>query len=161
MMTQNGKSLKQFTSNSLMTIKKSNIIKLLLLVSLILVLILFLQIESKSFPKTIYKTLENEEKLTALSDENQKILDSVFGLQEVKDLKKLIDENGRSTLGLFLNEYPTADNPNYTIQVYEEFPDHTATFNWYRVSTNGEISRQDFSQFDKWDIIHQDPTKGE
>ena len=97
--------------------------------------------------------------LNQRSHEEQISTSLVNNLPEFQELKKLIDKNGKSTLNLEITERPTKESPYYIIRVYEAFPDHRATVNWYRVSPDGKIWQQDLSTVDKWDLIYPKPTK--
>ncbi|MCR4264164.1 MAG: hypothetical protein NUV98_05615 [Candidatus Roizmanbacteria bacterium] len=72
---------------------------------------------------------------------------------EVQGFKKQVEKSGRSTFGVRVDRTPNEDEPYYVIQVYELFPDHRTTFNWYRVHpTTWVVERQELAT-DTWEQV--------
>lgn len=115
---------------------------------------LFLQkpYETSSIPtKGVSQGHSNE--ISKNKAEYSNVLNSVAELQEVKDFKKLLEDNNKSTLGIMITDYPDIGRPHFTVKVYESLADHDTVFNWYRVSVEGEVTRQVMSAIDKWDVV--------
>ena len=72
---------------------------------------------------------------------------------EVIAFKKQVDIGDRSVFTVRIDRSPTIEIPYYVVQVYEIFPDHTTTFNWYRVSPKTwVVERQDLAT-DTWNAV--------
>lgn len=83
-------------------------------------------------------------------DNRQEGINQVSQLVEVQDFKKAVEENGRSKFGIAVDRQ---DGTYSVIKVFESFPDHITTFNWYRVvSKTGKIERQDIAT-DTWSVV--------
>jgi len=78
------------------------------------------------------------------SETNQKAIAAVLNLQEVKEFKQAVSDNGKSTFQIGMEGFGGEE----VVVVFEFFPDHRTTFNRYRVK-NGQISRYDVLE-DKW-----------
>lgn len=64
-------------------------------------------------------------------------------LQEVQEFKKAVEENSRSKFGITEDHQ---EGQYSIIKVFESFPDHITTFNWYRVNNKtGKIEKQDIA----------------
>lgn len=94
-------------------------------------------------------------KITGYTEEEQqkkidKALSKTLLLKEVKDFKTLVEKNGESKFGIAVDHQ---EFPYQVIKVFESFPDHITTFNWYKVDSNtGKIYRQDIPS-DKWEEV--------
>lgn len=89
-------------------------------------------------------------------DEGQRGVERVSQLHEVKEFKKAVEEGGRSKFNIDVGAEPTKDEPFYLIQVFEVFPDHRATFEWYRYYPDtGKVFRQFLERAtdDNWDEV--------
>lgn len=74
-------------------------------------------------------------------------------LAEVEEFESAVIKNGRSKFGIWVDSWPTLKNPYYTVQVFETFPDHRTTFNWYRVNQkDGKVYRQNIAK-DTWEEV--------
>ena len=79
--------------------------------------------------------------------------DLVETLGEVQTFKKQVQASGRSTFGVQVDRKSTTNELYYIVQVYEIFPDHMTTFNWYRVNpTTWVVERQDLAT-DTWEQV--------
>lgn len=80
-------------------------------------------------------------------DNGQKGINLVLQLQEVQEFKKAVEENGRSKFSIAVDRQ---DEPYSVIKVFEAFPDHITTFNWYRVDNKArKIEKLDIAT-DTW-----------
>lgn len=71
----------------------------------------------------------------------------VSQLAEVQDFNRAVEENGRSKFEIAVDHQ---DKSYSVIRVFESFPDHITTFNWYRVDNKTrKIEKQDIST-DTW-----------
>jgi len=83
------------------------------------------------------------------------IVNRVTQLPEVQEFKQAVEENGRSTFMVRIDRMPTDQEPFYSVQVYEIFPDHQTTFNWYRVDkVTNNVSKLDIVT-DTWEQVEQ------
>src|SRR3989344_546533 len=110
-------------------------------------------------------TPAQEEIIPDLSYQNEdKALNLIRGLQEVKEFKKEMDDIediGKSKPVVAMDRYPNPKEPYYVVQVYAEGPEidgfsPTFTFGWYRIDPKTwTVMKMDMSSddFDKWDII--------
>lgn len=72
---------------------------------------------------------------------------------EVRDFKKQVEKSKKSRFAVRIDREPTAAEPYYVAQVYEAFPDHMTTFNWYRVDPKTwGVERQDLAT-DTWEKV--------
>ena len=93
-----------------------------------------------SFKITGYTREEQKKKI-------DKALSKTLLLKEVKDFKTLVEKNGKSKFGIAVDHQELSSQ---VIKVFESFPDHITTFNWYKVDSNtGKIYRQDIPS-GKW-----------
>lgn len=82
----------------------------------------------------------------------QKGVSLVSSLPEVREFKKAVEEGGRSKFGIAVDHGPSEDEPYYTIQVFEFFPDHRTTFGWFRYDPrSGDVYRQNIA-LDSWEL---------
>lgn len=73
----------------------------------------------------------------------QRIIKEVKQLPEVREFAALIQNAGNSRFAVDIATRPDNESPDYLIQVYEIFHDHTATFGWYRYNTqDGKIEQE-------------------
>ncbi|MEK7597853.1 MAG: hypothetical protein AAB441_04380 [Patescibacteria group bacterium] len=85
--------------------------------------------------KEIYKQILSTFKFAENGITSQNAVEIVNGLSEVKSFFSTI-QNARISA-----DTSQSDNKFWVIHVYESFPDHNATFNWYKVNkTTGEYS---------------------
>jgi hypothetical protein len=88
----------------------------------------------------VYKTNTSYQVQTKITAE--KALEIVSNLPEVKQWEKLFtnpDGTSPKTGGKPVVVYDSETNTTYVIHVYEDMPDHTATFGWYDVDKNTGI----------------------
>lgn len=80
-------------------------------------------------------------------DNGQGGINHVSQLAEVQSFKKAVEENGRSKFAITVDRQ---DRSHSVIKVFESFPDHITTFNWYRVDNKtGKIEKLDIAT-DTW-----------
>ena len=90
-----------------------------------------------------------------LPDTSNAVVSRVANLPEVQEFQQAVEANGRSTFSITIDSYPTEQEPYYTIQVSEFFPDHRTTFNWYRVDkATDDVSKLDIAT-DTWEQVEQ------
>ncbi|MBI2442530.1 MAG: hypothetical protein HYV40_01315 [Candidatus Levybacteria bacterium] len=74
----------------------------------------------------------------------------VSGLSEVTEFKKAVEESGRSKFGITVDH---KEDVYSIVKVFESFPDHMTTFNWYKVENKtGKVYRQDTAT-DTWEEV--------
>ncbi|OGE31170.1 hypothetical protein A3C59_04150 [Candidatus Daviesbacteria bacterium RIFCSPHIGHO2_02_FULL_36_13] len=77
-------------------------------------------------------------------------INAVLQLSEVQDFKKAVEENGKSKFAVTTDRQ---EGPYSIIKVFESFPDHITTFNWYKVKgKTGKVFRQDIAT-DTWEEV--------
>ncbi|MBI4028889.1 MAG: hypothetical protein HY376_00810 [Candidatus Blackburnbacteria bacterium] len=83
-------------------------------------------------------------------DDPQKGINLVSQLQEVQDFKKAVERSGRSKFAITTDR----QEGHYSIiKVFESFPDHITTFNWYRVDNkSGKTYKHDLGN-DTWEEV--------
>lgn len=79
------------------------------------------------------------------ANEGKLAVDLVSELPEVREFKKAVEEGGRSKFYVEMAAKPTKDEPYYLIQVFEVFPDHRATFGWYKYYPKTKLIDKAFS----------------
>jgi|SRR3989344_996518 len=88
--------------------------------------------------------------LMSQKESEQNPLNLVSQLSEVEKFKSDVEENGRSKFGITIDHR----KGEFTIiKVFESFPDHITTFNWYRVDNKtGKVYRQNLAT-DTWEEV--------
>lgn len=80
-------------------------------------------------------------------DNGQNAIPLISQLSEVQDFKKAVEEHGRSKFGIAVDHQ---EGPYSVIKVFESFPDHITTFNWYRVGNKtAKVEKLDIAT-DTW-----------
>lgn len=92
-------------------------------------------------------------KVTVPNQDEVKARSLVEKLTEVQNFKKLVEKAKRSTFGVRIDRTPTTEEPYYVAQVYEMFPDHKTTFNWYRVNPKTWIVERQDLVTDTWEKV--------
>lgn len=83
-------------------------------------------------------------------DNGQEEVTLVSQLEEVQEFKKAVEENGRSKFAIAVDRQ---DESYSVIKVFESFPDHITTFNWYRVDNQTrKIEKLDIAT-DTWNEV--------
>ncbi len=80
----------------------------------------------------------------------------VSQLSEVAEFKKDVEKNGRSKFAVEVASEPKTDTDlgqYYLIQVFEIFPDHTATFGWYRYDPKTRKLFRSNVALDTWEEV--------
>lgn len=86
-------------------------------------------------------------------DESASATQAISTLPEVQEFRGEVERGGRSTFSVEIGAAPTGDEPYYTVQVFEIFPDHRSTFGWYRYDPKtGSIYRNNIVT-DSWELV--------
>lgn len=107
-----------------------------------------------NYQDSVKKVVDSFRITVPTQEEQKKKIDKALSrtllLKEVKDFKILVEKNGRSKFGIVVDHQ---EFPYQVIKVFESFPDHITTFNWYKVDSNtGKIYRQNIPS-GKWEEI--------
>lgn len=76
----------------------------------------------------------------------------LLSLAEVREFKKLVEENKRSTFHIEIEKTGNSQEP-MVIRIFEVFPDHQVTFNRYRVDPKGESVWRYDAVTDSWQTV--------